>query len=402
MADMGLSAFEKEVLALIDPDEVVVLLQTIIQKRSDYPPGDCREAIQVVADKLGQDGIHIDTFTRQEHQPNLLATYPQKAQRPRLMYHAHIDTVPAGEQERWRMNPFSGEIADGSVYGRGAGDDKGSVAAQVMAIITLARAGVRLDGCLQVAIVSDEESGALQGTKWLHDEGILVTDALVVGEQTNNQVAIAERVACGIDLTVVGESAHGAMPWAGENAVLKAAGALSWLREHLFPQLQSRQHPYLPPPTLNIGKIQGGIQWSIVPERCKIEMDRRLLPGETRETAMEEIRQALDKYIERVEPLNYELYSTGDVAANINTPPDEPLVVLANLVLRELSGEDRSLTGYVQTSDGRWFARDDIPIIIFGPSKPEVGHAANENVPIAQLVEATRFLALLALRWLSH
>jgi acetylornithine deacetylase len=165
--------------------------------------------------------------------------------------------------------------------------------------------------------------------------------------------------------------------------------------------LKEKSHPYLPPATLNIGKIQGGLQWNIVPDFCKIEMDRRLLPGETREMAMDEIRSVLDAYVNEVEPLRYELFTTGEVAANINTAPDHSLVRMADQALFDVSGEKRSLTGYVQTSDGRWFAKDDIPIIIFGPSDPSVGHSADENVPIDQLIEATRFLTLLALRWLS-
>ncbi len=185
------------------------------------------------------------------------------------------------------MDPFGGEVRDGKVFGRGAGDDKGSVAVQVMAMVTLARAGFVPQGCLQLAVVADEESSALEGTVWLRDQGKLNPDALVIGEQTANQVAIAERVACGIDLTIFGKSVHGAMPWAGENAVLKAARALTWLQEKLFPRLLEKSHPYLPPATLNVGKIQGGLQWNIVPDRCKIEMDRRLLPGETREEAMQ-------------------------------------------------------------------------------------------------------------------
>ena len=332
----------------------------------------------------------------------ILATLSGGRESPKLMYHAHIDTVPAGELARWSTDPFGGEVKEGRIYGRGAGDDKASVAAQIMALVTLARAGVPLNGCLQVAVVADEESGGLVGTKWLHDEGVLTPDYLVVGEQTNNRVAVGERVACGIDLTVFGQSAHGAMPWAGENAVLKAARALTWLQDKLFPKLQAKAVPFLPPPTLNVGKIQGGIQWSIVPERCKVEMDRRLIPGETREMAMAEIRALLDEFNETVEPLRYELYSAGEVAPNINTPPDEPFVVRANELLRLVSGEIRDLTGYVQTSDGRWLASDGIPIIIFGPSDPAVAHATDEYVSIAQLTEATRFLTLLALNWLKN
>jgi acetylornithine deacetylase/succinyl-diaminopimelate desuccinylase family protein len=317
------------------------------------------------------------------------------------MFHAHIDTVPAGDLQRWSVDPFGGEVRDGIVYGRGAGDDKGSVAAQCMAFMALARAGVSLNGCLQLAIVADEESGGLEGTVWLRDLGKLKPDLLVVGEQTDNRVAIAERVACGIDLTVFGKGTHGAMPWAGENAVLKTARALSWLQERLFPVLQARSHPHLPPATLNIGKIQGGIQWNIVPDWCKVEMDRRLLPGETREAAMQEIQAVLDEFARSVEPLRYELFSQGEVAANVNTPYDHPFVTLANQALTDTAGESRPLTGYVQTSDGRWFAGADLPIIIFGPSDPAVAHAPDEHVSIEQLVEAARFLALLALRQLA-
>ena len=390
---------ETRILQSIDENEVVAFLQALIQQKSDHPPGDCRGAIDVVEQKLSESGIVYEIFSHREHQPNLIAGLPYRGNGKRLLYHAHIDTVPSGDISSWHIDPYAGKIRNSLIYGRGAGDDKGSVAAQVMAIVTLARVAAPLKGALKVAAVSDEESGGLYGTKWLHDEGRLKTDALVVGEQTNNRIAIAERVACGIDLTVFGKSAHGAMPWAGDNAVLKMARLLTWLETNYFPELADKKHLYLPPATLNIGRVSGGIQWSIVPESCKVETDRRLLPGETREDAVDELRAAIEAYNTSVEPIKFELFSTGDVAANINTPPDDPFVMLASGALSAVAGEERELTGYVQTSDGRWFASDGIPIIIFGPSDPAVAHAADEHVSITQLVKATRFLTLLALRW---
>ncbi len=392
---------EKDLLNQIDPVEVVRLLQELIRERSDYPPGDCRNAMRIVVDKLAQAGIPYEIHTAREHQPNLVACLGDPEKPVNLMFHAHIDTVPAGDEERWSTPPFEGHVVDGKIFGRGAGDDKSSVVAQIMALIFLARSRVHLDGKLAVVIVSDEESGGEYGTRWMHQQGLLQTQALIVGEQTKNQVAIAERVACGIDLTVFGKSAHGAMPWAGENSILKTARALTWLQDHYFPVLEQRKHPVLPPPTLNIGRINGGIQWSIVAERCKVEMDRRLLPGETREQAVEELHQALDEYSQTVEPLKYELFSQGDVAANINTNPEDSFVKLANQTLTDITGDKRSLTGYLQTSDGRWFAKDGIPIILFGPSDPSVAHATDEFVTIDQLVEATRFLTILAYRILG-
>jgi acetylornithine deacetylase/succinyl-diaminopimelate desuccinylase-like protein len=152
---------------------------------------------------------------------------------------------------------------------------------------------------------------------------------------------------------------------------------------------------------LNIGKIMGGIQWSIVPEFCKVEMDRRLLPGETREKAVAELQDALEAYKQSVEPLDFELFSTGEVAGNIDTPPEELMVSMAQTALADLIAIDRPLTGYAQTSDGRWFARDGIPIILFGPGDPALAHSTDEFIEIEQLIEATRFLTLMALRYLS-
>jgi acetylornithine deacetylase/succinyl-diaminopimelate desuccinylase-like protein len=285
------------------------------------------------------------------------------------------------------------------VYGRGAGDDKGSVAVQLAAFIALARSRSITEGRIKLAIVADEESGGELGTRWLHDDGNLAADYLVVGEQTSNRISIAERVACGIDLIVYGKSAHGATPWEGENAILKTCRALSYLFEQLPPSLQGREHPYLPPPTLNIGKIQGGIQWSIVPEKCIVEMDRRLIPGETRDDALAEIRSILDRYSREVEPLRFSLHSEGDVAPNIDTDPHDPFVRVAQGALAEVVGEELPLIGYVQTSDGRWFAGDGIPIIHFGPGDPALAHAADEHVPVKQLVEGAQFMTLFGLRW---
>ncbi len=99
----------------------------------------------------------FELASREEHQPNLIASFGgDQGGRTHLMYHSHIDTVSPGELERWSVDPFGGEIKDGYIFGRGAGDDKGSVAAQAMALVTLARSGLPLVGLLRLVVVSDE------------------------------------------------------------------------------------------------------------------------------------------------------------------------------------------------------------------------------------------------------
>jgi len=397
-----LTTQEQSVLSSIREVELVCILQDLIRARSDYPPGNTRAAIAVVERELQRAGIACRRYARDPVRESLVAEIGAAGDEPLLLFHAHIDTVPAGDPTRWSFPPFEGLLSEDRVYGRGAGDDKGSVAVQLAAFLALAHSDVEKNRRIGLAIVADEESGGEEGTRWLHDAGFLKADALVVGEQTQNQVSVAERVTCGIDLIVYGKSAHGATPWDGENAVLKACRALAYLFDQLEPKLHARKHPYLPSPTLNLGRIEGGIQWNIVPEKCVAKMDRRLIPGETREAALQEMRLLLDRYAEDVEPLHYALHSEGDVAPNVDTDPDDPFVQMAQSSLSDLLGEARPLTGYVQTSDGRWFAGDGIPIIHFGPGDPALAHAANEYVPVQQLVEGAKFLALLGSRWSAH
>lgn len=398
---MSLTKLEQRVLAHIRTDEVASFLQGLVQIRSTYPPGDCVEAAAYCAAFFEREGIAHQTVADLPQRPSVLATLPGRRQRPQLAFNAHIDTVPIEDPQAWDTDPFAGEIVDGILYGRGAGDDKSSVTAQVMAAAAIHRSGVRLEGTLVVNPVADEESLGAHGAQWLRDTGQLRPDMLVIGEQTDNQVAIAERAIIWLELIVRGEAAHGAMPWNGVNAIKQMAGVIDYLQQEYEPLLARRTHPYLPPSTMNLGTIEGGLKTNMVPELCRITLDRRVPPGETVDTVTQELRELLERYCRQVAPIRTELnvlYSSG---LPLETSPDDPLVQGMQAAVRDVSGQERSLTGYNQGSDGRFFAGDGIPIVIFGPSHPDVGHSANEHVRVSQVVEAARIYALTALRVLQ-
>lgn len=395
---MPISKLEQRVLDQIIDEEVISFLQGLVRIHSTYPPGDCVEAAHFCADKFKRAGIQNKLVASLPERPSVLATIPGKREHPQLAFNAHIDTVPIEAPDAWNYDPFGAEIVDGTLYGRGAGDDKSSVTAQVMAAVAIHRAGVQLEGTLIVNPVADEEAVGVHGSKWLHDTGQLKPDMIIIGEQTNNEVAIAERSINWVEIVIHGEAAHGAMPWNGVNAIIKMAGVIKFLEREYLPQLAQRTHPYLPPSTMNLGTIQGGIKTNMVPELSRITLDRRVLPGETIETITTELIELLERYAHKVEPINYEitvLYSSG---LPVDTSPDDPLVGTMQSAVSDVSGEERPITGYNQGSDGRFFATDGIPVLIFGPSHPDVGHSANEHVPIAQVVEATKIYALTALR----
>ena len=398
---MAMTELEQRVLAGIITEEVAGFLQGLVRIRSTYPPGDCVEAARFCANKFAAEGIQHELVADLPERPSVLATLPGKQARPQLAFNAHIDTVPIEDYAAWKYDPFGAEIVDGVLYGRGAGDDKGSVTAQMMAAVALRRAQVQLEGTLVVNPVADEESLSAHGAQWLHDTGQLRPDMIIIGEQTNNEVAVAERSINWVELVIHGKAAHGAMPWNGVNAIMQMAGVIKFLEREYLPVLARRDHPYLPPSTMNLGTISGGIKTNMVPELCRITLDRRVPPGETIETITAELREILDRYAHEVEPINYEikvLYSSG---LPVDTRPDDPLVAIMQTAVKDVSGEERPITGYNQGSDGRFFANDGIPVLIFGPSHPDVGHSANEHVRIAQVVEATKIYALTALRALK-
>ena len=410
-----MNKIEEKVLSMIDEAEVVSFLQELIRCKSTYPPGDTREVADVCLQKLKEAGIEAellypsqdiiaiwDDGVDNNKIPSVLGTVKGKQEKPVLLFNAHIDTVSVEDSEKWKHDPFSGEIEDGYIYGRGAGDDKGSVAAQVMAAVAIARAGVELNGTLMVNPVADEEASAFRGTQWLRDAGYLRPDYLIIGEQTYNKASVAERAMLWLEVTIKGKAAHGAMPWEGNNAIVRAAEFINLIETELVPRLKGRTHQYLPHSTVNVSKINAGINSNAVPEICKIFIDRRYIPGETKESVIKEIEELLKSLCDNTTSFQWDLKVIWDAGSPVGTNPKETLVKELLNAIKEVTGEITEPTGYRQGSDGRLFADRGIPIVHFGPSDPAVGHSTDEKVSVKQLLDATKVYVLTALHMLGR
>ncbi|MDP4109682.1 MAG: M20 family metallopeptidase [Bacillota bacterium] len=405
---------EKNVLSYVDKDEIISFMQELIRARSDYPPGDTRKAAQVCADKLRQYGVDTQVIAPppsvksakndgvdNSTMPSVIGTI-KGGDGPCLLLNAHIDTVSAGELSEWECDPYAAEIKNGCIYGRGAGDDKGSVLAQVMAATIIKRANVRLKGTLIVNPVADEEANSARGAKWLRDANILKPDMAIIGEQTNNTVACAERAVLFVVVTIKGKAAHGAMPWEGNNATVHMCEFVNLVNQELLPEVQKIKHRFLPPTTLSTTKIRGGIQTNIIPETCTLDIDCRLSPGVTEDYVLNRFSELLRRLSEKGPAFEWKIdvtNSEGGIATD--TDPEAPLIKELSGALNEVSGKEIPLTGYKQASDGRIFAKLGIPIAIFGPGDPSLGHSPNECVPIEQLVEAVKTLTLSVMRLLG-
>lgn len=401
---------KERVLSFIDREEITCFMQDLIRARSDYPPGDTREIAQLCKEKLESFGIDtrivippdsvvspkndgLDNSTK----PSVIGTIQGVEDGPTLLLNAHIDTVPVGELFQWKHDPFAAVIEDGKIYGRGAGDDKGSVLAQIMAAGAIKKAGVKLRGTLLINPVADEEAHSWRGARWLRDSGILKPDLAIVGEQTNNEVAVGERAICFYNVTIRGKSAHGAIPWAGNNATIHMARFVMAVNQKLVPMLQAQKSPYLPPTTLATTRIKAGSLTNIIPEECVLGIDCRLEPNHTKEYIKECLETILQEHSKEYGPFEYQVEITNN-DIGVNTDAAHPLIQTLKSSLEEVRGKEAELTGYLQHSDGSRFAQLGIPIAIFGPGDPLLGHAPNEYVTIDQLVEASQTLALTILK----
>ncbi len=391
--DESLRAPARRVLAEIDESEVVRLLSDLVRIDTVNPPGDVRAAFKICEATLAGAGFVCRSVDIDPAKPNLIAEIGVDG--PVLCFNAHLDTVPVGERSDWVHDPFGAEIADGRIYGRGAGDDKASVVAQVIAGLALARSRVPFKGRLVITEVADEEIGGEAGAIQLFEQGGIKPDWVIVGEQTLGRVCIGEKGGAACRIHVRGRGAHASMPWLGANAVEAMAEIVVALKRDLFPRLAERTHPLFHPSTGAVTTISGGVKENIIPESCTAYIDRRLVPGEDPEECRIEIDQIVQATISAMPGITADVVFDGEAWAASATDVDSP-VVQAMVQANKTLGFDPELAGFSAMSDGRYFTARGFPTIVYGPGDIKIAHIADEWVGIDEVVSAARAYALAA------
>ena len=305
---------------------------------------------------------------------------------PHLTFAGHTDVVPTGDETLWRFPPFSAEIADGRMWGRGAVDMKGGIAAFAAAALRhVARHGAP-DGTISLLITGDEEGPSINGTvkllDWADKRGEKFSHA-IVGEPTRLQVVTAHKGSLWLQLTARGQAAHGATPHLGQNAIHEMARIVDFLETDYAAQLRRRKHPLLGHGTVNTGKISGGSQPNIVPDVCVIEIDRRTLPGETEKSVIREIATLL-----RAKKLSSEIAS-AKLAPALPLETDFKLPLVQNFLR---SAKQKQPVGVHYFCDAAVLAAGGIPSVVFGPGDIAQAHTADEWITVEALERGKRLL----------
>ncbi|MEM2936856.1 MAG: M20 family metallopeptidase, partial [Candidatus Bathyarchaeia archaeon] len=318
----------------------------------------------------------------------------ERGRGPSLLWNGHMDVVPPGS--RWTVDPFSGEVRNGKIYGRGAADMKGALVAMLMAAKALTDSGAKLRGKLLLTAVSDEEALAT-GTRNLIEKGY-ASDMAIVGEPSNLEICVSHKGGFGTYLATKGRTAHASRPEEGVNAITKMMKIVLAL-ENFKVNLSKKEHPLLGHPTLSINLIEGGIKENMVPDLCKIYIDRRSIPGETQESWLRELNGVLDPLREGDKELEVNVSFRYPFAClPMETPINEKIVLILKNVVRRVLGREAVISGFGAFSDASFLRNDaKIPTVIFGPGRLSQAHAPDEYVEIEQLMAATKIYALTTL-----
>ena len=316
------------------------------------------------------------------------------AESPSLLYHAHIDTVPLGQNAQWSMDPFAGTANEGRVYGLGSIDDKAPLAAMLLAAAAVGARVDQLRGRLVVVCAADEEVGGRLGTKWLVDQGYVpACDFVVVGEQTQNRVATAHKGVLRAAFHVAGRTSHATDPWRGRNAINGMAHLILDLERYQLDVLEQRPHPLLGPASINVGVIEGGVSANVVADACTIRVDRRMVPGEDPQVVIAELQQLVARR-QAADPER--TYTVGDFLVSnwFQTEAKGDLLERFLQVAADETGAPAEPVGYLPGSDAKHLV--DVAtrgMVVFGPGTYAVAHSTDEYVEIAELETTYRILA---------
>ncbi|HKG24290.1 MAG TPA: ArgE/DapE family deacylase [Thermomicrobiales bacterium] len=337
----------------------------------DLVPGGAGEGeiARFVADWLGRAGLEVVLQETAEGRPNVVAAVRGTGGGRSLMLNAHMDTVGYAAMER----PLEPYVNGNRLYGRGAYDMKGSLAAIMLAAAELAKAPPR--GHVLITAVTDEEYASL-GTQAV--VGTWKADAAIVTEPTGLEVCVAHKGFVWLDVGTHGKAAHGSRPDLGVDAIAKMGKVLVGI-EGLDKALRSSpSHPLLSSGSIHASLIEGGIELSTYPDRCLLRVERRTIPGETAEIVEAQLRGIVDGLAASDADLKATV-TRGLVREPFEVDISEPIAQLVTKHAREITRREPQITGETGWMDSALLSAAGIPTVIFGPDG-DGAHAAVEWV----------------------
>jgi succinyl-diaminopimelate desuccinylase len=405
-------------------EELVELARALIRFPTVNPPGEAyRPCAEFIGRRLSERGFEVQ-YVRAEGTPgdsekfpriNVIARRAGNRPGPCVHFNSHIDVVQTGGG--WTLDPFAGVLREGKLYGRGACDMKGGLAASIIAVEALIDSG-GLRGTLEISGTVDEESGGYGGVHYLAERGWFSqprVDHVIIPEPLNvDRVCIGHRGVWWAEIETHGRMAHGSMPFLGDCAVRHMHAFVDRLERDLYPKLAARHTdmPVVPSgarhSTLNINSIHGGQAETsgypapCVPDSCRLVIDRRLLIEESMESVKGEVRALLDQLVQEREGFNYDLRDIFEVQPTM-ADRDGPVARSTAAAIQRVLGRPAEFICSPGTYDQKHIDRIGRlrDCIAYGPGILDLAHQPDEYVLVDDMVNSAKVMALAAHSLLS-
>jgi len=391
----------------MDEPSIESILRSLVEVDTTTPPGrNYGEITNIIRQQLLPTGCEIKLVKTPEERVrelvrevegtageriNLVASL-ERGKGKTVILNAHVDVVPVGGG--WAYQPFSLTKSEGKFYGRGVADDKGPLAMFILAFRELAE-NPDWKGSIVLAATVDEEIGGYTGLSYLLDEGIVTADYCIIGDGSIEGITHASNGCLRFRVVFHGRSVHSSRNWLGVNAIEKAAKLITRLESYneLLHTRKSRirANPnsgveWLTP-TLSVGVVKGGIKVNIVPDKCVLEIDRRVIPEEKKLDAVKEFKEILKELEREDEDFRYELV-VGGFHNSWQTPENHELVATMRRAYEKVTKRPADVFGSLGCMDAAYAEQHNIPVVDFGVGRVESRtHGVDEFAYIKDIAE---------------
>ena len=399
----------------------VEFLRSLTRVDTSNPPGDTTAAAGLVSRFLDAEGIASRTEAPRPEMPNLVSAFAGNGSGRHLVLNGHLDVFPAGDRSAWSRDPFSGDVVDGRVHGRGSVDMNCGTTALLFAHAYLHRLRSELPGRVTLTVVSDEETGGRWGSGWLtgHCGDEVLGDCVLNAEPSGlGTVRFGEKSMLWLRFTVEGPGGHSAYPHTGASANRLAARLVRDLeaietklpaepetvartldrpevRTAIEASLGAGAAAVMRRVSVNVGTVRGGDAINMLPAKCVLDVDFRLPVGISRA----EVKAEVTALVDRIPGVRFEALDTGDIEANWSDPEHEMVGHLARNARAGPGGVDPQPVVGLGGTDTRFWRARGVPAFVHGCSPAGMG-AADESVSIDEFRHVLRTHALAAFDYL--
>ena len=384
----------KKVHEVLDLQRMMASLARLVAFDTQNPPGTELEAAQWLGAVLAEMGFTAHTMELMPGRGNVVGALAN-GPGPTFAFITHIDVVPAGAG--WSLDPFCLRERDGRLFGRGACDAKGAIAAMLEAMRWLAGARTRWSGTLLGVFVADEEVASRGAKAYVRTAPRI--DACVIGEPTSCTTVSAHKGSLRPVVRVRGRSAHSGTPDLGINPVIRSASLLTRIAEE-HERIKGAAHPLVGGPSLTITRASAGVADNVLPDACDFLLDRRLVPGEDEDTVKAELAALVARAsAEAAAPIEIVEFRPTTGSAS-ETAPEAEIVVACQRACRYHHGRATPLSGFQGGCDLVHFRATGAQGVVLGPGSLAVAHRPDEYVPVAELALAAAIYRDVALAML--